>query len=60
MDSLLYAILGSVLRNRFVSPLWIRQTDTQERGIPFRYARSLINNAYFPRFFVEIWAKNSD
>jgi hypothetical protein len=25
MDSLLYAILGSLLRNRFVSPLWIRQ-----------------------------------
>jgi hypothetical protein len=23
MDSLLYAILGSFLRNRFVSPLWI-------------------------------------
>ena len=28
MDFLLYAILGSLLRNRFVSPLWIRQTDT--------------------------------
>jgi hypothetical protein len=28
MDSLLYAILGFLLRNRFVSPLWIRQTDT--------------------------------
>jgi hypothetical protein len=26
MDSLLYAILGSLLRNRFVLPLWIRQT----------------------------------
>ena len=28
MDSLLYAILGSLLRNRFISPLWIRQTDS--------------------------------
>jgi hypothetical protein len=25
----LYAISGSLLRNCFVSPLWIRQTDTQ-------------------------------
>jgi hypothetical protein len=25
---LFYAISGSLLRNRFVSPLWIRQTDT--------------------------------
>ena len=29
LDSLLYAILSSLLlRNRFVLPLWIRQTDT--------------------------------
>jgi len=28
MDSLLYAILGCIPRSRFVSPLWIRQTDT--------------------------------
>jgi hypothetical protein len=48
MDSLLYVILGSLLRNRIVSPLWIRQTDTQGRGSPFPYARSLINNTYFP------------
>jgi hypothetical protein len=27
IDSLLYAILSSLLRNRFVLPLWIRQTD---------------------------------
>ena len=25
MDTLLYAILGSLLRNRFILPLWIRQ-----------------------------------
>jgi hypothetical protein len=48
MDSLLYAILGFLLRNRFVSPLWIRQTDTQGRGSPFRHACSLINYACFP------------
>src|SRR5579859_6034975 len=28
MDALLYAILGSLLHNRFVSPLWIPQTDS--------------------------------
>jgi hypothetical protein len=48
MDSLLYAILGSLLRNRFVSPLWIRQTDTSGCGSPFRHACSLISNACFP------------
>jgi hypothetical protein len=47
MDSLLYAILGFLLHNRFVSPLWIRQTDTQGRGSPFRHACSLINYACF-------------
>src|SRR2546423_12182378 len=41
MDSLLYAILGSLLRNRFASPLWIRQTDTQGRGSLFRHGCSL-------------------
>src|SRR3954454_20288735 len=48
MDSILYGVFGSLLRNRFVSRLWIRQTDTQGRGSPFRHARSLINNACFP------------
>src|SRR3954466_14206023 len=48
MDSFLYAILGSLLRNRFVSPLWTRQTDTEGRGSPFRHADSLINNVCFP------------
>src|SRR5256885_16824404 len=42
MDSLLFAILG------FVSPLWIRQTDIQGHGSPFRHARILINNVCFP------------
>ena len=48
MDSLLYVILGPLLRNRIVSPLWTRQTNTQGRGSPFPYARSLINNTCFP------------
>jgi hypothetical protein len=50
MDSLLYAILDSVLRNLFVSPVWIRQTDNQWHGSPFRHAHSFINNACFPAF----------
>jgi hypothetical protein len=40
IDSLLSAILGSHLRNRFISPVWIRQRDIQGRGSSFRYARS--------------------
>ena len=43
MDSI-YAILGCLLRSRFVSPLWVRQTDTQRRGSP------LINYASSPSF----------
>ena len=39
--------LHAILRDRFVSPLWIRQTD-RGRGSPFRHACSLISNGYFP------------
>jgi hypothetical protein len=42
MDSLLYAILGCLRRSYFVSPLWIRQTDTQGRR------SALVNYACFP------------
>src|SRR5271168_138077 len=45
INSPLYAILGSLLRNRFVSPLWI---NTQGRGSPFRHARSSIITRAFP------------
>ena len=37
----LYAISGSLLRNCFVSPLWIRQTDTQghQQRVLSRFAK---------------------
>jgi hypothetical protein len=34
MDSLLYVILGSLLRNCFVSPLWTRQIEKEESTRP--------------------------
>ena len=49
-DSLLYAIMGSLLRNRFVLPLWIPTVDTQGRRSPFRQARSLVNKRVLSRF----------
>jgi hypothetical protein len=44
----LYAILGSSPSNRFVSPLWVRHKNTQERGSMFLYTRSLITTRAFP------------
>jgi hypothetical protein len=62
MDSLLYAILGSLLRNRFVSLLWIRQTGYLRawKAVPSCLQR-VLSRFFFPpspSFLDHRWVKN--